>query len=441
MGTSTQERYRINGIIDTSKSVMDNLTEMANSCGTWLTFDGTQGRWSVIINQPAESQYSFNDSNIIGTIEVSGSGFRDLYNSVKVTYPRSDIRDQLDFIKIDVASEDQNPNEIPNILDINYTLVTDPIQAEMLGFIELKQARLDRIIKFRTDWTNLGLLAGDVIDVTASNYGFDQELFRVISISETSGDGGGIVLDITAMAYDETLYDEDFYRYIRSTSTGIVTIGDIGTPIAPQITKIEQSARPRLVLEATIPIGIVERMEYWISSDNTNFSLVATKAPENGGVFATSQVVSLEVTDNIPIGDVYCKVRATNSTTTSEFSSVSSIVYEPLQTTDAISPDTKVVDGTGALLTSLAASYLLNNLDKLLALGDATEGSIFDKIFSIFSDETGYDILGTTKTNGGQLLASNSDRWRGSWKYMQLDEPADAEVGDVWFEVDIDSPE
>lgn len=369
---SLASRYSINGLVDTTRSVMENLTNLCNSCGTWLTYDSTVGKWSVVINQPGTSAWSFTDSNIIGAIEVSGTGIRDFYNEVKVTFPRSDIRDQTDFVNIKLTSAERNPNEIDNPLNINYDLVTNPVQAELLGFIELKQSRLDRSIRFQTDWTSLGIRAGDIIDVTAVNYGFDQELFRVISVSEVTGDSGGIVLDIAAMGYNESVYDEDFTLYERSTSTGIVGIGSIGQPVAPQVTKFEVDSKPRLVIEATVPTGLVEGIEYWISGDDTDYSLAATQASTNGGVFATSEVVIAEVTNNIPTGNVYVKVRAVNTTTSSAYSDVASLVYAPVQVPDAINENTDVVDEEGdSLLGLLGLNALLALLKNVLEDGDA----------------------------------------------------------------------
>ena len=48
---STLSRYRINGVIDTAKPVMQNLENIANSAGAWLTYDVTDGKWSVVINK------------------------------------------------------------------------------------------------------------------------------------------------------------------------------------------------------------------------------------------------------------------------------------------------------------------------------------------------------------------------------------------------------
>ena len=434
MGTSNTERYTINGLVDTRQPVLDNLTNLANSCGTWLTYSNELGKWGVVINRLETPVFDFDDSNILGAIEVTGVSLSNLYNNVRVEFPRQDIRGETDWVNIEIPEVDRHPNEIDNTLELKYDLVTDPVQAELLGFIELKQSRLNRTIKFATDWASLGIVAGDVITVTNASYGFNQEKFRIISVTETQDDAGAITLEILAMGYSDSVYDEDFTLYERTTEDGIVTLGSIGTPTQPQLTKFERAADPRILIEAVVPTGVVEKMEFWYSTDDTNYTIIATMLPKNGGVFSTSDEVEYTYSTNTS-GNVYIKVRAVNSKTVSDFSPVGSLVYAPVQTTESIDPNTDVVDAGGnSLLGLLAANALMGLLSDMMDDGSTPgSGTLFDKIFDIFKQETGTDILGDASDPRGL----DANRWRGSWKYIQLAEPLDAEIGDIWFEADI----
>ena len=68
--TQLSETYKVdlNGVIDTGRTVMQNIENMANSSYAWATFDITTGKWSVIINRPGTSIYSFNEENIVGAV-------------------------------------------------------------------------------------------------------------------------------------------------------------------------------------------------------------------------------------------------------------------------------------------------------------------------------------------------------------------------------------
>lgn len=212
---------KINGVISTKKTVLYNLNEICNACGAFLTFDISQGKWAVVINTTGSSVKSYNDSNIIGNINVSESGVSDLYNSATMEFPHKNLKDQTDFVEVAIPTIDRYPNEIDNALEIQNTLINDPIQAQYIASIELKQKRLNKIISFATDYTSLGLMAGDLITVTNTMYGYTNKIFRVITIEEIDEDVIG--LNITAMEYDPNVYSTAGLVFKEKTKkTGIL---------------------------------------------------------------------------------------------------------------------------------------------------------------------------------------------------------------------------
>jgi len=223
MSSILDSSWRISGVIDTGLSIKENIDTLATASGCWATFDIGSGKWSVVINQPGNSIKSFNDSNIIGAITVSSTGINELYNSVQVDFPHKDLLDQKDTIVYSINPSSRFPNERDNILNFEIKCVNEPVQIEALAIRELKQSRIDKIVKFRTDFTSLGLKAGDIIDVTASMYGFSSKKFRILSIGEEDGDDNILSLDITAFEYDEAIYNtSDVLRKLRDSVNNIV---------------------------------------------------------------------------------------------------------------------------------------------------------------------------------------------------------------------------
>lgn len=207
MSTIKSNQFAINGVIDTNKPVMQNINTLATASGCWVTFDINQGKWAVVINQAGSSIKSFTDDNIIGAITVSGTGITELYNSVQVDFPHVDLLDQKDTIVYSIAPENRFSNEQDNVLNFQLDCVNDPVQIETLAIRELKQSRIDKVIRFATDFTSLGLKAGDLIDVTSTMLGFSSKVFRILTITEEDGDDNTLVLSITAFEYDSTVYD------------------------------------------------------------------------------------------------------------------------------------------------------------------------------------------------------------------------------------------
>ena len=381
-------RYKVNGLIDTSQTVMDNIELIGNSCATWLTYDAMNGRWSVVINQAGDPVSSFTDSSVIGSINLSGTGLADLYNSVEVRFPHRDLNDQEDYIKIEIPDVDRLANEPDNCLTINLPVINDPVQAQIIGLIELKQARLDKIIDFKTDYSKINLQAGDIIDVTNTVYGWTNKEFRIIRMEEVDQDGA-IVIGITALEYSDDVYDlSDLYRYSRSNADGILTQGALGTPSTPSVTKYEEDANPRVDISSTTPnntdplnqAGIIEAMEFWISTDGTNYNLLATKKPDTALTFAANTTVTF--TYNNVNTNFYIKTRCVNSTTTGAFSSPASAIFAPKQVTDIIKDGTTTLkdSGGGSLATALGIATLVNKLGN--AFGSNSSAKLSEAVFS-----------------------------------------------------------
>jgi hypothetical protein len=206
MSTILKNVFSINGVIDTAQNVLQNMNTIASAAGAWVTYDINQGKWAVIINQTGSSISSFNDSNIIGSISVSSTGLTELYNSVEIEFPNADVLDQKDYIKFEIDAGERFPNEPNNELQIKMDIINSSVQAELIASRELKQSRVDKIIEFRTDFTKLGLKAGDLIDVTNSALGWTNKVFRIMRIVEEDSDDGVFSLSISALEYNADVY-------------------------------------------------------------------------------------------------------------------------------------------------------------------------------------------------------------------------------------------
>ena len=407
-GTGAQtlaDRYQINGLLDTARPVMENIEKVASSAASYIKYDIHEGDWGVVINQAGTSTASFTDSNIIGNINVASTGLRDLYNKVKVEFPNRDIRDSADFVTVEIPSSDRNSNEENNTLQLTYDTINEPIQAQLLGIIELKQSRVNLVIDFETDFTYVNLKAGDLIDVTNSRLGFTAKVFRIISIQETQDADGALTMKMVALEYDANVYSTaDLYRFTRTDANGIITIGSIGVPSNLQVTKFESDSRPRVEITCGSPTGLVEAIEFWRTTDvnvtgdeNRSYQLIATERPANGGVFSSGTTVTLDY-DALATDQYFFKTRGVNSTTTGPFTSPSGLVdYTPEQIPDAIGDDTDVNSGTlGRLLGALSLVELLLKLDGFFS-GMTGNKSLFQRMADLIKDATNGKIdIGAT---------------------------------------------
>jgi hypothetical protein len=392
---TTDRRYAINGVVSTDKTVLQNLDTLTQACQTWLTYDINQGRWSFVINQAGNSVASFGDHNIIGAITVSGTALTSMYNSVQVQFPHVDLNNSTDTISIEIPQVDRNPNEPDQQLNISTDVVIDPVQAQLIGYMELQQSRIDTVISFVTDFTSLGLRAGDIIDVTSSIYGLTNVKFRIITIRESDTDSGEIQLAITAQLYSDAVYDTTgLTRLIRTGDTGIVGIGNIGRPGAPTVTVSSTSSIPHVAIASSAPSGVVTGMEFHYSTDtetvydeNRTYNLAGTVTAANG-TFAFGETVRFNFA-NPESGNLVVKTRGVNSATVGAFSRpTSNFAFVPKTAAGAITNQTKILDNTGSLVTSLGASYLLSQLAGLIK-GNTASGGLLSTILGAVTTKSG----------------------------------------------------
>jgi hypothetical protein len=365
--------YRINGVIDTTEGVLSNMEKLSNAAATWISYDMFTGKWGVVINRAELSSAEFDDSNIIGSIQLNILSLNEMYNGVEVQYPHSDLNGKKDFIRISIPAEDRLTNEPENILTLNYDLVNDPVQAMYIGLIELKQSRLDKTIVFRADYSKINIPAGAVITVTNTTFGWTAKEFRIVTVKEISG-SEALQTEITAIEYDANVYStDDLYRYIRTDANGIIPIGSIGQPSQPQITKFENISRPNILIEADVPSGLVNGMEYWMSYDvtigsdeNRNYKLIGTVYGTGGTNLTQGDTVELNY-DSLDSGNLIVKVRGINGDITGPYSTPSGFLeYNSTQVTDAIGGNTAVQDNAGSSIGGLLGMnglmWLLNQL-------------------------------------------------------------------------------
>jgi hypothetical protein len=387
----SEYRYNINGALNTGDSVLANMERLANSATSWISFDMFTGKWDVVINRAEEVTALFDDSNIIGSIQLNIIALKDMYNIVEVQFPHIDLNGQKDYIRVGIPLNDRLPFEIDNVLTINYDLVNDPVQALYLGLQELKQSRLDKTITFRADYSKINIGAGAVIAVTNTTFGWTNEKFRVITVKEIA-DSDALHTEITALEYDDNVYStDDLERYTRTNASGIISIGAIGKPPLPQVSKFEVDARPGLLIEADVPSGLVNGMEYWLTRDTTIgsdenrvYNLIGTIFGTGGNNLVTGETVELDY-DTLDTSNLLVKVRGINGDITGPYSDPSGLInFNPIQVPDGIGQNTGILDANngaiGGLLTANALLWLLNQL-----LNGNTDGpSLIENVGNLF---------------------------------------------------------
>jgi hypothetical protein len=328
-------RYKINGLVDTSQTALENMTAITNSCNTWLSYDALVGKWSVIINREGSAEYQFNDSNIVGPINLSTTPLTGYYNSVEVRFHNLELRDREDYVLLEIPADQRLPNEPDNRLVINAPLVNNQIQAQLIGLIELKQSRLDQVIEFVTDFSYINIPAGTIISVTNSVYGWTNQLFRVLTMTEQQTEDT-IQISITAQIYDADIYsDDDLYLYLRETEDGLIELDPLVdvSPVTNSTAVVDSDTGQISPLLFALPLllslldglnagesnqmvtGILDGIQAQTGNDITN----ALIAAQIGSVNVANIRQSTTITDFVELGSTVFVAPSTGSYTITVF--------------------------------------------------------------------------------------------------------------------------
>jgi hypothetical protein len=244
-GSATQARYRVNGLIDTGISVLENVDKILTACDSWLSYQAYTGQWTPVINKAESTSFAFNDSNIIGEIKVSVVDLASSINQIEVSFPFKGNKDQPEYVFLQTPAGLLYPNEPVNKYSTSFDLVNDSVQATYLANRILEQAREDLIVSFSTAYTGIQVDAGDVVSVTNADYGWSAKLFRVTKVQEASLPDGNLGARIEAAEYNSAVYDDASITQFSSVSNSGLTSGYYFAPLsAPTFTDQSPSANP-----------------------------------------------------------------------------------------------------------------------------------------------------------------------------------------------------
>lgn len=326
----TQPRYRINGVLDTNQNILQNVDQVMTACDSWMTYQETSGKWSIVVNKAESSSFAFNDSNIIGSITVGGMDITSSVNQIEARFPDGSNRDQFNYVYIETPSGLLYANEPVNKTNVNYDLVNNSVQASYLANRFLEQAREDLNVTINTTYAGIQVNAGDVVSITNQYYGWNAKLFRVMQVREASLEDGNLGAQIQMAEYNAAVYDNfDITAFAPSPNTGLVSAGYFSALNAPTVVDVNYSAAvPNFSVQATIPaIGRVTNTTLFYTTTPTPLveqwqvldiqTLINSQTFPNNTSFVFSDL-------SLPAGTYYFAYKVGNDVGQSSFSPLSS---------------------------------------------------------------------------------------------------------------------
>jgi hypothetical protein len=331
-GAQTQPRYRINGVLDTGQSCLNNINSIMIVCDSWNQYNAAQGQWSIVINKEASTAYAFDDDSIVGEIRVSAYDITSSVNQIEAEFPSGQNRDQSDFVYYETPAGLLYPNEPINKQSVQFAMTNDSVQAQYLATRILEQAREDLIVSFSTAYVGIQVDAGDVVTVTNSSYGWTNKPFRVMRVSEVSLPDGNLGASFELNEYNAQVYDDqDITKYIPAPNSDLPDPSFFGPIPAPTVASSFPSAVvPSFNVQPSMgTASFATYAEIWYSAFSTPTATQillggTTSLPSNGVPYAVGQTLPT-VNLAIPAGNWYLFSRLVNPIANSEYSPASTV--------------------------------------------------------------------------------------------------------------------
>lgn len=341
--SATQSRFRFDGTLETTNTIMTNMQSMASCCDCLIKYNQIEGQWGVIVQKPTYTVVmDINDSNMVSAIQVSPIDLASSYNIAEVKFPDGSSKDSFNSATFDLAIINPSllyPNEPINKQTISLPLVNNSVRAQYLSNRFLESAREDLQIRVDVNFSGIQLDAGDVVTLTNPNYGWAAKLFRISQIIEKFSDDGQITASLSLMEFNPQVYDDkDITQFTPAPNTGIGSPLGFGVLYAPTVTNIQTSSPvPSFDVAVTAASnGIVQYAEVYYSAyasptPSQRFFAGTTAVNPGGNPYSPGSSMGVVTLSNIPQGDWYFAVKYVNSLGSSDFSASSAVFkWRPL---------------------------------------------------------------------------------------------------------------
>ena len=407
-------RFKFDGVVDTQRSVMQNLQDMASSCDCLIKYNEITSQWGVIVQSPSYTvAMNLNDSNIVSAINISPLDISASYNYIEVKFPNNEEQDSFDSANFDlaeIAPEFLFPNEPVNKFSISLPFVSESFRAQLIAVRLLKASREDLQVQLNINFVGLQLEAGDVVSVTNANYGWSNKLFRVNKIVEQFEESGAITAKLTLTEFNPQIWnDVEMTSFAPSPNTGIgdpSVFGSIPTPSV--VAEYPANVNPLFLVQTTTPSsGLTQYAELWYSAyqfptESQLFFVGTSEIQPDGNPYSTNTSLPAISVTNVPSGNWYFFSRMVNNIASSQFSPASSVFRWRPSTFQYIEKYLVIayadsISGSGFSFNPRNKSYYgLKNQDSISSssnpsdyiwyLADPTFGS---NIFLCYSNRTG----------------------------------------------------
>jgi hypothetical protein len=254
---AAQKRSTCNYILNTGRSVIDNIRELGRQFSIIITY--ANGKFRFTPEYQTTSSATVTESDLIGSITEQKPDFSVKYNKVKVTYQDPVLGYSNNIVTYTDATALALDGKLLEV-DLNYDAVTDPYVASAIAQQVLQKSRNQSIFTFTLKKTAHQFTVGDVITISqAAKYHPTTEdllvaakstIVRIIAMNMNAD----YTFSIQAVTHSNTYYAPvpvsaiDYASVVQPANGGAIIAAIPTAPVVPVTTNPTPTAPTPIVV-------------------------------------------------------------------------------------------------------------------------------------------------------------------------------------------------
>ena len=309
-GSSNQKIFECNAVVDTNKTLIDNVKVLLSSMRGLMPYH--QGQYGILVEDEGSATFSFTESHIIGGISIRSESKKTKFNRVIATFANPNANWQMDQIEYPVAGSAEEAGYLLQdggvelVSNINLPATSNIYTAQDIASIALKRSRNSLMVSFTATSEALNVSVGDIVGLTHSTPGWEAKTFRVQKL--TLGADGTVIVSLVE-------HQDSIYPWSEKTEADDIPDTNLPNPfnVAPAgIPSVQES-----LYVTKNGAGVKARVDLnWQPADDAFVNKYEVQykgqTASNYSHAGTVSDTSLEILDIAP-GSYYFRVRAGNT--------------------------------------------------------------------------------------------------------------------------------
>lgn len=282
--SGSQDRYTLDGVVDSASTPKDNLEGMLTSCAGSLVYSG--GEFFMFASAYKTPTVTLDESVVTGSMSIqTRKSRRELFNAVKGIFSSEDDNYVLTDYPAIVSSTYQTEDGDEIYLDVDLPYTTNPIRAERIAKLSLLRTRQQITATVPCNLSALRLKAGDTVMIDNTRFGWDQKVFEITNLRLSADESGALgvelqVIETAPAVYDWTTGDE--IDFVAGQPTTLATPFSVIAPTALSLTPTaniqeDGTARPAIEIAFTNNDAFAATFEIQYQQDSGSFRSLLTR--------------------------------------------------------------------------------------------------------------------------------------------------------------------